>query len=58
MSVLRDICQCTGIVINFSNNKQYIFENDLEKLKVQLSNMENQKRNKTINKKGKGRQAV
>ena len=37
MSVLRDICLSLGIVINFSDMKQLIFENDLEKLKEMIS---------------------
>lgn len=37
MSVLRDVCLSVGIVVNFSDNKEFIFENDLEKLREMLS---------------------
>jgi hypothetical protein len=52
MSVLRDICLTLGIVINFSENKQFIFENDLEKLKEMLSISLDQKKGKGEKKKG------
>lgn len=56
MSVLRDLCLSVGVVINFSGNKQFIFENDLEKLKEMLSVSINQKKAKVDKKKGKARQ--
>jgi len=40
MSLLRDICLSTGFVINFKNGqdiKDYIFENDSDKLKQLVS---------------------
>lgn len=56
MSALRDLCLCMGIVINFNGDKNFVFENDLDKLKQQLSNLVGNQRNKNQNKKGKGRQ--
>ena len=32
-SVLRDICKCTGITLDFSSDNQYILENDGEKMR-------------------------
>lgn len=55
MSVLRDICLSVGIVINFSDHKQFIFENDLEKLKEMITLSADQKKAKADKKKGKSR---
>jgi hypothetical protein len=42
ISALRDICLSLGIVINFkgyqNEDKEFILENDSEKMKQQLSN--------------------
>jgi hypothetical protein len=42
ISALRDICLSLGIVINFkgyqNEEKEFILENDSEKMKQQLSN--------------------
>ena len=44
MSLLRDICLATGIVIKFqtgSDIKDFIFENDTDKLKQAISDNKN-----------------
>ena len=56
MSVLRDLCLSVGIVINFSDNKQFILENDPMKLKEMLSITINQKKAKADKRKGRARQ--
>ena len=40
MSALRDMCLSVGIVINFKSqeDKEFILENDTEKMKQQISN--------------------
>ena len=56
MSALRDLCLSMGIVIDFTGDKNFVFENDLEKLKQQLSSIVGNQKSKNQNKKGKGRQ--
>jgi hypothetical protein len=37
VSLLRDICNCTGISINFRADKDFLFDNETEKVKSSIS---------------------
>jgi hypothetical protein len=57
ISALRDICLSLGIVINFkgyqNEDKEFILENDSEKMKQQLSNYIFKQKGVNQTKKGK-----